>query len=146
MAKDHIVAAPKPIEIEILIARGYGPTAYPSDGPPTNALTAFIRKQYPGEWLVRIPALGHAGATARVTFKGKPGWRCDCPNWVNTHSCKHVEAAFVMHGGRPFALPMPVCEWVQMDWSEPASTALLNGKASPSPSSTETATEVCDGE
>lgn len=80
----------------------------------------------PGEWFVRIPAFGDAGATARVTFKGKRAWNCDCPSWTNAHSCRHWEVVFVMHGGRPFAAPMPGCEQIPIPFLEPKNTRTVS--------------------
>jgi len=126
VAKDHIVVAPKPNETEVLIARERGPQAYPNGGPPAYPMTAFVRDFYPGEWHVRIPALGDAGATARVTFKGRPGWRCDCPAWMSIRRCKHWEAVFVKFGGRPFALPMPVCDLLPFPLPKPRNTRAVS--------------------
>lgn len=123
VAENHTLEAPQPNELEVRIARERGPQAYPNGGPPADPVMAFVRDRYPGEWLVRIPALGDAGATARVRYKGNRGWHCDCASWKNARQCRHWEPVFVKFGGRPFTVPTAVREWLLLPLPKSASKA-----------------------
>jgi hypothetical protein len=43
----------------------------------------------------------------QVTFDREDGWRCECPEFIETLSCEHIRPAAVMRAHRTGSVKLP---------------------------------------